>query len=501
MSCYLIGIGGTGAKCIEAATHLSAAGLLPDNELYTLFVDPDESNGNLEQAKVTLDRHIKGQKMTLGSAPLFQTQVRRAKPSVWSPFGESSGSELQLRSSFSYSQMRAQDEEIAGLFDVLYSDDEKKADLAVGFRGHPSIGAAVMAQQLSLSESEPWTTFRRLVSNDAGTGEKAHIFLCGSVFGGTGAAGLPTIGKLVRQELESGESNNFEIACGLVLPYFSFEGTPEDEDIKAEAKSFVPNARAALNYYWNKRHDDIFDGMYVVGDPAMSSVGDASVGGPTQENKPHFVELMIALGAADFFEKGTGTGQVALMSRSETKSLDWDDLPYPHSSELRQKLSQLVHFSFAYLSTYKPALDAIRSGERGSYAFPWYVDLVEQAGVSLQDDRAWKQFENVEAYARRLLRWTAEMHETASRTEVSLFDCTAFSQRDSEDGEIALRDERGFQRRKFGLLDRPASDSETNELSNVWNRLSSTSSPEDTGGAGSFIQALHGACNPDNFSA
>lgn len=498
MSCYLIGIGGTGAKCIEAATHLSAAGLLPDNELYTLFVDPDESNGNLEQAKVTLDRHIKGQKMTLGSASLFQTRVRRAKPSVWSPFEENSRSELQLQSSFSYSQMRAQDEEIAGLFDVLYSDDEKKADLAVGFRGHPSIGAAVMAQQLSLSETEPWTTFRRLVSNDAGTGDKARIFLCGSVFGGTGAAGLPTIGKLIRQELKSGESDNFEIACGLVLPYFSFEGTPKDEDIKAEAKSFVPNAQAALNYYWNKRHDDIFDGMYVVGDPAMSSVGDASVGGPTQENKPHFVELLVALGASDFFETGTGAGQVALMSRSEG-GLEWSDLPYPRSSELRQKLSQLIHFSFAYLSTYKPALDAIRSGERGSYAFPWYVDLVQQAGARLQDDQVWKQFENLETYAQRFLKWTAEIHETASRTDISLFDCTAFSSRDPESNKIELKDEREFRRRRFGVLDRPNSESETDELSNVWNRLSSTSSPRDIGGAGSFIQALYEACNPDNF--
>lgn len=500
MSCYLIGIGGTGAKCIEAATHLSAAGLLSDTELYTLFVDPDESNGNLEHAKVTLDRHIQGQKMTLSSGPLFRTRVRRAEPAVWSPFGENSGSELQLRKAFSYSQIQAQDEEVAGLFDVLYSEDEKNADLAVGFRGHPSIGAAVMAQQLSLSETEPWTTFRRLVSNDTGAGSRARIFLCGSVFGGTGAAGLPTIGKLVRQELESGESTNFEIACGLVLPYFSFEGTSEDEGIKAKAKSFVPNAQAALNYYWNKRHDDIFDGMYVVGDPAMSPVGDASVGGPTQENKPHFVELMVALGAADFFEGGTGKGQVALMARSESDKLGWNDLPHPRPSELRRRFSQLIHFSFAYLSTYKPALDAIRSGERRSYAFPWYVDLVKKAGASLQDDQIWKQFENMEAYARRLLKWTANMHETARHTEVSLVDCAAFSSRDPESREIVLRDEREFQRRKFGLLDRPASESGTDELSNIWSLLSSARSPQGIGGAGRFVQALYKACDPDNFS-
>jgi hypothetical protein len=127
--------------------------------------------------------------------------------------------------------------------------------------------------------------------------------------------------------------------------------------------------------------------------------------------------------------------------------------------------------------------------------------LVQQAGARLQDDQVWKQFENLETYAQRLLKWTAEIHETASRTDISLFDCTAFSSRDPESNEIELRDEREFRRRRFGVLDRPNSESETDELSNVWNRLSSASSPRDVGGAGSFIQALHEACNPDNFSS
>jgi len=34
MNYYVIGIGGTGAKCIEALTHLCAAGMMPDGELY-----------------------------------------------------------------------------------------------------------------------------------------------------------------------------------------------------------------------------------------------------------------------------------------------------------------------------------------------------------------------------------------------------------------------------------------------------------------------------------
>jgi hypothetical protein len=38
MSYYVIGIGGTGAKCVEAFIHLCAAGLMPDNKSFFRFV-------------------------------------------------------------------------------------------------------------------------------------------------------------------------------------------------------------------------------------------------------------------------------------------------------------------------------------------------------------------------------------------------------------------------------------------------------------------------------
>ena len=46
MGYYAIGIGGTGAKCLESLIHLAAAGMMPDGDLHLLFVDPDTSNGS-----------------------------------------------------------------------------------------------------------------------------------------------------------------------------------------------------------------------------------------------------------------------------------------------------------------------------------------------------------------------------------------------------------------------------------------------------------------------
>jgi hypothetical protein len=58
MSDYVISIGGSGAKCVEAILHMSAAGLMPEGELNVIFVDPDISNGNLQRAQNILQLYL-----------------------------------------------------------------------------------------------------------------------------------------------------------------------------------------------------------------------------------------------------------------------------------------------------------------------------------------------------------------------------------------------------------------------------------------------------------
>ena len=50
MSIYVIGIGGTGAKCIEGIIQIASIGLFGEETLNLLFVDADETNGNLSRA-------------------------------------------------------------------------------------------------------------------------------------------------------------------------------------------------------------------------------------------------------------------------------------------------------------------------------------------------------------------------------------------------------------------------------------------------------------------
>src|SRR6185369_1520095 len=124
MGYYAIGIGGTGAKCLEALTHLCAAGLLP-GDLTMIFVDPDKSNGCLERAAQTAKMY-QGIKETInfGTSHLFRTTITIPAPDIWSPFDDEANPRLDH-----YFAKAALDQTSKDLFDVLYTKKEKETTL------------------------------------------------------------------------------------------------------------------------------------------------------------------------------------------------------------------------------------------------------------------------------------------------------------------------------------------------------------------------------------
>ena len=53
---YLIGIGGTGSKCLDSYIYMCASGLGPDN-LWMGIVDQDQPGGNLGKTKANLKKY------------------------------------------------------------------------------------------------------------------------------------------------------------------------------------------------------------------------------------------------------------------------------------------------------------------------------------------------------------------------------------------------------------------------------------------------------------
>ena len=482
MAYYAIGIGGTGAKCIESLIHLAAAGMMPDGELHVLFVDPDVANGSRAQAGETLANYVAcKEKYDLGQTDLLKTKIDPADPILWTPFRDANPS---LNRFFQYASFR--DSAAGKLFDVLYSGLEKESSLEEGFRGHPSIGSAVMAKTVDLQADETWSLFRQQIAADD---EGAKVFLAGSIFGGTGASGFPTIAQIVQNELD------VKLGGALLLPYFKFMDDGDDDKLKAKSDEFLMNTQTALKHYYLWNQMSIYDAVYLFGDESRTDVENV-LGGPEQKNAPHFIELYAALAAIDFFRGNNGQAQGSqyfMTARSESNRLKWTDLPDGKNGDtVRPKIRQLARFAITYLSVYHPAFQKIADRRRDAYRAPWFVDFFERRNI--ESDEALRSLNFVEKYCNDFLRWLANIQGNCSDMEtIELIDYSVYAQRKT-DGSLELKSPKDFSKDLSHLI-QSQTETKSNVLNKLWKRMcNSRSKDRDAQGIGKFLRALYENC-------
>lgn len=354
----LIGIGGTGARVIESMVHLCAAGFGPD-ELSMFLIDPDESNGNLTRTKtlITLYNQCvnKFESTPQTKKELFKTKIKIPDPLVWNIFKDKNNTLAN------YIKQTTLKGELSDLASVLFSKAELTTNLNEGFRGHPSIGAVVMSNPPE--EEEPWAMLWDDIvdkkQNDV------RVFLAGSVFGGTGAAGVPTFGANdiikynPKAKLGAGKSRIL-LGGALVLPYFGIERKDEvNEKMFVTNNDFPIATKAALHYYSEKELG--FDQLYFIGDSLNQKVGEFHTGSVHQENKPHYIELVAALSANDFFAQDNIDGEPEkqyYIACRDDDTIHWRSLPVTRAEsnilkkqvELKKSLITLVTYGYAFCS-------------------------------------------------------------------------------------------------------------------------------------------------------
>ncbi len=427
MAFYIIGIGGTGAKCIEAIIQLASIGLFPTNKLNILFVDADETNGNLQQTQNSLSIYQKCYRV-LGKQDQqckWITTKIESYP-VWSPFGKTN-TDKTLGSFFSYETIKETNPVLANLFDVLFTEKERKVTLDVGFRGRPAIGAGIMSQiDLDRLDEEPWSSFINQLINDAGGGSGAKVLLCGSIFGGTGASGLPTLGRLIANKLTD-VKDKVTLGAIFVLPYFNFPKTDSKEEVYATSDLFLLNTEAALRYYHN--HSSQFDVKYLVGNQQFEKLGEFSVGKDTQKNRPHFVEFYAALAARDFFSENSPPTGVNVISRKKIGILEWSDLP--NSAEIKAELVNAVRFAFIWLADFENKLETAKNrgiGELNGIA--WFDNFFQGKGFmgkatrthlsDLGSDQQQEIIKFINDWCEDFLRWLSDIHQ-CDNEQIQLF--------------------------------------------------------------------------------
>jgi Tubulin like len=454
MSLYAIGIGGTGAKCLEALTQVSAIGLLTEQPLKILFVDADETNGNLERARTSLSIYQRCHHLMLGDkqqCAWLKTPINSY--GLWSPFGHASVNK-NLGSFFHYNSLKQNNPTLSHLFDVLYTQEEREANLDVGFRGRPAIGSAVMSRvDLDSLAEVPWSNLVEQVKADVGSGKSPKILLYGSIFGGTGASGLPTLGRLIANKLEKEKvRERVKIACLFVLPYFGFAPKPGEDTngVYARSEQFLLNTEAALRYYVNQAQQ--FDTVYLLGNQNLSQY-EFSIGKNTQRNEPHFIELYAALAARHFLrETPDGRGTVVLNCRQNPNRLVWSDLP--DLDAVRSGLVNAARFAYVWQSNIAPDLKTAkdRGIEHIQRGAPWFVKFFRPCqgviGSMLVGGKELPDFNNpeeqkaigvIDAWCKDYLRWLGDLHQ-CDGDSVELFDDRIFKELDGQLGGEELPD-------------------------------------------------------------
>jgi hypothetical protein len=498
MSYYVIGVGGSGARSVEALIHLCAAGLAPVNVDHIKFVmvDPDTANSSWTRTEEITKTYSDLREVPKGACDFQRLLVERLG-SVWSPFGNSRAESQKLEQLFNYPALPS---ESRCLFDLLYTPEQRGAKLDIGFRGRPSIGAAIFGAALDVAKVEPWTSLVADMSTATAGGERVWVFILGSLFGGTGASGLPTIARLL-----AGAPNvtraNLAIGGAFLLPYFQFTVPPNPgQVVYADSLAFPRQTRQALEYYGLMSSD--YNRIYAIGVDQKISQKSFSVGGSDQVNRAHVVELLAALAAMDFFATGApglpGAGQCAVIAREQPGEFTWADVPdvhwqdnggRTHMVQSREKIGQLARTAFAYLKVFYPHLKQALRDPKSTAQTPWFVDLVKNHGVDLNEKPVEDSLSAGAKLAAACLRWLKELHTETSGIEVRLVDVQAFGDLTNVREDPSVLDETRFSKLVEGWKDR--------SLTDIWRLMCAR---RDRGpvrrvsGLGYFFKALYELC-------
>jgi hypothetical protein len=231
---------------------------------------------------------------------------------------------------------------------LLYTDADRDLNIKRGFYQKPFIGSAILAS--------PPKKFDGLLNGCPTDNQPVKFFICGSLFGGTGASGVPGIAKLLQAKKQSDTQHNaWSVAGCLVGPYFtpprppqltipaglaynSFQealskGATEDQ-LRAFAESVQEankdkgltseeiiqilgkyyadpdetKRKAAISlHYYSEHNEELFQQVYYLEHPEPTNYADDrtkckwSNGGREQKNPAHAMEFIAAVCALDFF--------------------------------------------------------------------------------------------------------------------------------------------------------------------------------------------------------
>lgn len=469
MANYYIGIGGTGARCAEAFIYLAAAGIIK-GDMQLLIIDPDANNGNSSAVENLLTyyttisregqprnpnspRTFKILSSILPAKPrdpvLFQVGVNNdgAVPGLWNM------PQTNERQFIDVVEYAACSQKLKSFVDLFYQTEDLDMRLGVGYQGRTNVGAVALKEDLEETRDRERGGLREFLvalTRDLQNGE-ARVFVTGSVFGGTGAAGIPTLPALLKglgeQDLPANQRANLRWGCAMMGPYFIFPRPSAAEaahlGLGTDSTLHPIATQAALMHYAHT--PPAYQHVYLIGAPFRGQTNDANhPGGSDQRNQPHYAELAAALAAWDFFSLQSTDREEKKLHFADTqdngidRGVTWETLPVGvvgapgRRGELAQKLIAFTTFVYVYRNilhnefiTNQSYRDSdMYKDNFGTLSLEGYAQ--EQSLVALN------------AFCDNYLGWLRGISQTGGEAVRSLFNWQAFEARDVSSCELLV---------------------------------------------------------------
>jgi len=357
MATYIFAIGGTGSRVLRSLVMLSAAGSRGTGtaqEIVPIIFDYDAQNGDLKSTDTLLMQYQKIHRKAypnglVGTENFFSTSFtpirnKQIRAGVL-------GGQLQFNPNFEYAayiqpaannantfstylgygQLTGNLEPTQKLLDALYNNSaandptsEINMDFNVGFKGCPNIGCLVATHFTDTAEFRHFTrTFN--VNNDS-------IIIVGSVFGGTGASGIPVLMHALRSNANVGA--NARISLLAMGPYYKIS---DQNGGVVNSNTFVAKFKAAMKAYGQGAENSVnnqANRIYYVADGDTQAPLNYCDGGQNQTNPPFMAEL---IGAMCLLDCCSNPPQV---NQHEAKKVALDD--YAPISRYDQNRNQWV---------------------------------------------------------------------------------------------------------------------------------------------------------------
>lgn len=426
MKQYLLAVGGTGNKILESVVWAAAAGVIPSGEaLRMLSVDVDASCGNTTRAMQSC-AHYEAVRELLDTLPYthrgFHTPLRLRQ---WNM-------DLSRRSL----SVAAQTESLRQgrlLARTLFTSAEASLAYSEGFRGHPDLGVLFFTDLVSRLEedaaqgkTDELLALLREMDAALEAGEKVKVLLCGSIFGGTGASGIPVFSLALRQRFAA-RRDQLEMGAVLMLPYYHVPPaeTADGEEITVTSGQFLVKARTALSYYGMEGlirqglsdEKGLYDAVFLLGLPETHFVttGNYSTGSQSQENDAHLLEWLatrcISRFLATDYREREGANINCYYYQMASTRLNWDSFD-TEAAAYRRAYGGLMKTALAWRAELYPELRRRLDKRRlGGRTPGWYAANFRRLGRKPQAEleQMARQAESVDACLAGFVRWMGEV--------------------------------------------------------------------------------------------